>query len=112
MSGEINCRSYKYYGAKGVAMCDIWRNSFEAFRDWAISNGYKSGVAVSRFGDSGDYEPDNCKIQSFSDNAKEVVRPPFTKEDNRRLSEKLSTLSEQQYFEVINKAMTVEYKSK
>lgn len=104
--------SYKYYGAKGVSMCDEWKNSFEAFSHWAESNGYKDGVAVSRFGDSGNYEPDNCKIQSFSDNAKEIVRPKFTEDDTRRLSIKLSSLSNEQYFEVINKAISGEYKSR
>ena len=33
--------AYKYYGAKGIKMCDEWENNFMSFYEWAINNGYK-----------------------------------------------------------------------
>ena len=39
---------YKDYGGRGVAMCDEWKNSFKAFYDWAISNGWKKGLHVDK----------------------------------------------------------------
>ena len=35
-----NKPEYKYYGGKGVFVCDIWKNTFEEFYKWAIKNGY------------------------------------------------------------------------
>ena len=32
---------YKNYGARGIKVCDEWRNSVESFYDWAINNGYE-----------------------------------------------------------------------
>lgn len=36
-------KGYKSYGAKGVTVCDEWRNSFTAFSNWAVSVGYVEG---------------------------------------------------------------------
>jgi len=104
--------SYKYYGAKGVLMCDEWRDSFESFATWAKSNNWKKGMAVSRFGDSGNYCPDNCKIQTFSDNAKEVKLPEWSKEKSAERSVQLSSLSQDVYFKVVELAISGDYKSK
>lgn len=34
-------QSYKYYGAKGVTVCQEWRESYEAFHNWAIQSGWE-----------------------------------------------------------------------
>ena len=52
---------YKWYGAKGVRICDEWLNSFQAFHDWAISNGYEDHLTIDRVDCSGNYEPSNCR---------------------------------------------------
>lgn len=56
---------YKYYGAKGVSVCDEWAK-FESFESWALSNGYdpsaKRGVCtLDRIDPFGWYSPDNCR---------------------------------------------------
>ena len=30
---------YKYYGARGITVCDEWANSSECFKEWALKNG-------------------------------------------------------------------------
>ena len=35
-----NITNYKYFGAKGIGVCDEWRNSFTSFEKWALNNGY------------------------------------------------------------------------
>lgn len=56
-----NENAYKYYGAKGIAMCDEWKNSFENFCVWAVENGYSDELTIDRIGLWGNYEPCNCR---------------------------------------------------
>lgn len=54
-------KSYCYYGGRGIKVCDEWRDSFEAFRDWALANGYQDDLTIDRKDVDGDYEPSNCQ---------------------------------------------------
>lgn len=56
-----NNPSYKFYGARGIKMCDEWTNDFVAFYDWAHTNGYKEGLQIDRIDVDGDYCPENCR---------------------------------------------------
>ena len=53
--------NYHYYGARGVTVCKEWRDSFIAFKDWALSNGYVDGLSLDRIDYNGNYEPSNCR---------------------------------------------------
>lgn len=57
-----NDKGYKYYGARGITVCDEWRNSFKAFYDWAISHGWEQGLDIDREDNDGNYTPDNCRF--------------------------------------------------
>jgi hypothetical protein len=52
--------SYKYYGQKGVKVCDEWANDFQSFYDWAMSHGYSDNLTIDRKDGDGDYCPENC----------------------------------------------------
>lgn len=61
--------NYKYYGGKGVAICDEWLLSFENFFDWAINNGYNENLTIDRIDSEKEYSPDNCKWSTKKEQA-------------------------------------------
>lgn len=62
--------AYKNYGGRGIKMCESWKNSYLAFKFWAMSHGYKEGLTIDRINNDGNYEPDNCQWLTRSENAK------------------------------------------
>lgn len=67
---NINVESYKDYGARGIIMCDEWRNDFQAFYDWSMDNGYDDSLTIDRVDVNGNYEPNNCRWVTKSQQSK------------------------------------------
>lgn len=52
--------NYRYYGGKGVRVCDRWQNSFANFyADMGPRPSDKH--SIDRINSNGNYEPDNCR---------------------------------------------------
>ena len=65
-----NEKSYKWYGAKGIKICDEWLDNPLLFEKWSFNNGYNDNLTIDRINEDKDYSPDNCRWISNSDNAK------------------------------------------
>lgn len=68
--------SYSRYGGRGISVCKEWDESFIAFRDWAMANGYRDDLSIDRIDVNGNYEPSNCRwatMEEQSLNKRETI---------------------------------------
>ena len=77
--------AYKYYGARGISICDEWIDDYKAFQDWALSHGYSDELSIDRINNDGNYCPENCRWATMKEQIanqrprSEFNRPEFYK---------------------------------
>jgi hypothetical protein len=64
-----NNKRYARYGGRGITICDEWK-TFEAFREWALNNGYADNLTIERINPDKNYEPNNCEWITLSENSR------------------------------------------
>lgn len=70
---------YDNYGGRGIRVCDVWKNSYESFRDWAVLNGYNDNLTIDRIDNESGYCPENCRFVTM-----------LQQENNRRNNRKIT----------------------
>lgn len=64
---------YKNYGGRGVKVCKEWADSFMAFYNWAIANGWEHGLELDKDKNSPnmygtEYSPEFCCFITHKEN--------------------------------------------
>lgn len=89
-----NTNYSRNYSRRGIVVCSEWSENFEAFRDWAMSNGYRDDLSLDRINVNGNYEPSNCRWASRSEQQN-------NKRNNRFITYNGKTQTPQQWSEEI-----------
>ncbi len=65
-------KSYHRYGARGISVCQEWRDSFLAFK--AYVGEQPEGLTLDRIDSSGNYEPGNVRWATYTEQARNTRR--------------------------------------
>ncbi len=78
-----NCKAYINYGARGITICDEWKDDAEAFIKWGLANGWEVGLEIDRIDNNGPYSPSNCRFVTMQVNRQ-----------NRRITRSMTAFGE------------------
>ena len=73
-----NRDAYELYGGKGIKVCAEWED-YSAFREWAMSNGYRDTLCIDRVDNKRGYEPSNCRWITASENTARANKNHLTR---------------------------------
>lgn len=92
------------YGGRGIKICEEWQISYEAFREWAVSNGYADTLTLDRINNDKGYSPGNCRWVTPKEQANNTRK-------NRLISYKNITHTLAEWADIVKiKPVTIAYR--
>ena len=85
---SVNSFDFKWYGERGITVCKEWRNSFQAFYDWAKDK-HKKELEIDRLNNNGNYCPENCRFITHTENMRNSSSAKLNVEKVRKIRELL-----------------------
>lgn len=82
-----NNKSFQWYGAKGIKVCEEWKKFPIKFIKWSEENGWtdtkhsprKQILTIDRIDSSKDYCPENCQWITLSENSSKAMKKRWSK---------------------------------
>jgi hypothetical protein len=81
---NINSNNYSIYGAKGIAVCERWRSSFENFLEDMGER--PPATSIDRIDVLGNYEPGNCRWANAKTQARNRTNNTRYEHDGKNLT--------------------------
>ena len=78
--------SYKYYGERGIELCNDWESNFESFYLWAVKNGYKKSLTIDRIDNNKGYCPENCRLITHKENCRNQNQTIIVEYNGKKIS--------------------------
>ena len=81
-----NFIEYKNYGGRGITICNEWKNDFQNFYDWSMTNGYTDDLSIDRIDVNGNYEASNCRWVTQKQQCRNMRKSHYLTYNNETLT--------------------------
>lgn len=82
---------YRYYGGRGIYVCDEWSAGAGPFIAWALANGFAPGLDLDRIDNDGPYAPWNCQFITHKANVRKKKSTQCTEATARAIKKELAS---------------------
>ena len=79
-------KSYRWYGAKGINVCQEWLDNPKEFENWAFKNGYDDTLTIDRIYADKNYTPENCRWIPLEENSRRAGKVNWITVNNETLT--------------------------